>query len=104
MKHLSLELLAETVTAERKTMKMSQVMLSEKTGINRSLVSKLEKCHYTPSVDQLLSLSYVLGFDVNSVMSDDSETNFRLERKKLQWQEPVTSVCRWPYCSLRITM
>ena len=70
MRHLSLTLLAETVASRRKAMKLSQAALSEKTGINRSLLSRLEKRDYTPSADQLFSLSSVLGFDLNDVILD----------------------------------
>ena len=62
MKHLSLKLLAETVAGRRKRMKLSQTELSGKTNINRSILSRLESGDYSPSVDQLLSLSAVLGF------------------------------------------
>ena len=62
MKHLSLQLLAEIVTSRRKTMRLSQAALSEKANINRSILSRLEAQDYSPSVDQLLSLSSVLDF------------------------------------------
>ena len=63
MKHLSSKLLAETVISRRKAIKMSQLTLSKKTGINRSIISRLESEDYTPSVDQLLALAEVLEFD-----------------------------------------
>ena len=83
MKHLSLKLLAETVLSVRKAIKMSQVTLAEKTGINRSLLSRLESGNYTPSVDQLLALSEVLGFDYRDLFIDDITTVKPVERKKI---------------------
>ena len=83
MKHLSLKLLAETVISKRKALKMSQVTLSEKTGINRSIISRLEGEDYTPSVDQLLALSTVLGFDNADVLEDDAIEAKPIERKKI---------------------
>ena len=83
MKHLSLKLLAETVTSRRKTMKLSQTALSEKTNINRSILSRLEAQDYSPSVDQLLSLSSVLGFQPSDVIVDDEAEPFSVERKKI---------------------
>lgn len=83
MKHLSLKLLAETVISKRKALKMSQVTLSEKTGINRSIISRLESEDYTPSVDQLLALSTVLGFDNADVLEDDAVEAAPIERKKI---------------------
>ena len=83
MKHLSLKLLAETVTSRRKIMKLSQAALSEKTSINRSIISRLEAQDYSPSVDQLLSLSSVLGFQPSDVIVDDEAEPVSVERKKI---------------------
>ena len=83
MKHLSLKLLAKTVTSRRKTMRLSQIALSEKTNINRSILSRLEAQDYSPSVDQLLSLSSVLGFRPSDVIVDDEAEPVSVERKKI---------------------
>ena len=83
MKHLSSKLLAETVVSRRKAIKMSQLTLSKKTGINRSIISRLESEDYTPSVDQLLALSTVLGFDNADVLEDDAVEAAPIERKKI---------------------
>ncbi|MBR0456965.1 MAG: nucleotide sugar dehydrogenase [Firmicutes bacterium] len=63
MKKLSLNLLAETVVSQRKARKITQVQLSQMTGINRSILSRLESEDYMPSVDQLQALSEVLDFN-----------------------------------------
>ena len=84
MKHLSLKLLADTVVSRRKAMKLSQTALSEKTSINRSILSRLESCDYTPSVDQLLSLSSVLGFQPSDVIVEDEAEPAAVERKKIR--------------------
>lgn len=68
MKHLSIHLLAETVVSRRKALKLSQTELSKATGINRSLLSRLESNDYSPSVDQLLALSAVLDFKTSDVI------------------------------------
>ncbi|WP_303819745.1 nucleotide sugar dehydrogenase [Ruminococcus flavefaciens] len=83
MKHLSIEKLAVTVASKRKAMKLSQSTLAEKTGINRSLLSRLESLDYTPSVDQLLALSEVLGFDYSDFFVDDEVEVKPVERKKI---------------------
>ena len=84
MKHLSSKLLAETVISRRKAIKMSQLTLSKKTGINRSIISRLESEDYTPSVDQLLTLAEVLEFDHRDVFIDDTTTDVTpVERKKI---------------------
>ena len=74
MKHLSNERLAETVARRRKALKLSQATLSAQTGINRSLLSRLESGDYSPSVDQLLALSGALGFAPAEVIVDDAAT------------------------------
>ena len=63
MKKLSLKLLSETAAAARKKKKLSQAKLAEMTGINRSILSRLEAGDYMPSVDQLQALSEALEFD-----------------------------------------
>ena len=83
MKHLSIAKLAETVVGKRKALKLSQSALADRTGINRSLLSKLEALDYTPSVDQLLALSEVLGFDHNELFVDDEAEVKTVERKKI---------------------
>ena len=46
MKHLSLQLLAETIVNKRKTLKMSDNDLSDKTGISLSTLPQLESGEY----------------------------------------------------------
>ncbi len=69
MKKLSLHLLAQAVISRRKSLKMTQTELSKASGINRGLLSRLESENYMPSVDQLLALSEVLGFQISDVLS-----------------------------------
>lgn len=83
MKHLSLELLAQTVADKRKSLKLSQAATAEKTGINRSLLSRLEAADYNPSVDQLLALSEVLGFEYTDLFVDDAAEVKTVKRKKI---------------------
>ena len=83
MKHLSLEKLAETVIAKRKAAGMSQTALSEKTGINRTMFTRLEAADYSPSVDQLLALSDVLGFDYTDLFVENEADVMTVPRKKV---------------------
>ncbi|MBE6109011.1 MAG: nucleotide sugar dehydrogenase [Erysipelotrichaceae bacterium] len=71
MKHLSIQLLSETVHSHRKALKITQSDLSDKTGINRTLLSRMESGQFVPSVDQLLALSSVLDFDLNDVFAEE---------------------------------
>ena len=63
MKKMSLTMLAETVESRRKAKKITQARLSEITGINRSLLSRLESGAFTPSLEQLEALGEALDFD-----------------------------------------
>ncbi|MDO5021877.1 MAG: nucleotide sugar dehydrogenase [Eubacteriales bacterium] len=83
MKHLSLKLLAETVLSRRKALGLSQIALSEKANINRSVLSRLESEDYSPSVDQLLMLSSILNFQISDVIVDDEADLPPVERKKI---------------------
>ncbi len=83
MKHLSLRLLAETVASKRKALGLSQTALSEKTGISRTMFTRLEQENFSPSVDQLLCLSEVLDFDYRDLFEDDTVEVKPVERKKL---------------------
>ena len=67
MKKLSTSLLAEIVETRRKEAKMTQAQLSEKTGINRAQLSRLEQEDYYPSIPQLEALGEVLSFDLDDV-------------------------------------
>ena len=83
MKHLSLKLLAETVVIKRKALKLSQAAVSEKTGINRSILSRLETEDYTPTVDQLLALASTLGFELTDVLTSDEAGHAAVSRQKI---------------------
>ena len=41
------------------------------TGINRGMISRLESCDYTPSIDQLQSIAEVLNFEVVDLFEND---------------------------------
>ena len=83
MKQLSPSLLAQTVTTRRKAKNLSQAELSRLTGINRSLLSRLECESYVPSVDQLLALSDVLDFPAGDVLADEEVPLAPIPRKKI---------------------
>ena len=70
MKKLSQKKLSQLVASHRKSLGMTQKQLSESTGINRSLISRLEKEDFIPSISQLEQLCEVLGFEPDQVVSD----------------------------------
>ena len=83
MKHISLELLSDIVVSRRKALKLSQAALSQKAGINRSILSRLESADYSPSVDQLLALSEVLDFRISDVLIDGETEPAAVSRLKI---------------------
>lgn len=64
MKKLSIEKMAKTVSDKRKEKNITQTKLAEISGINRTMISRLESLDYTPSIDQLQKLCEVLDFDI----------------------------------------
>ncbi len=73
MKSFSLEKLFRTVVAQRKALHVTQQDLASGTGINRSLLSRLEKQDYIPSPDQLVRLANALSFDPSVAFVDVEE-------------------------------
>ena len=72
MKKLSKALLASVVSSKRKEMQLTQQELSEKTGINRALLSRIEKEDYLPLIPQLEALGDVLGFELEDVFTKEA--------------------------------
>lgn len=75
MKKLSITKMADTIIAKRKEQKLTQAQLAKMTGINRGMISRLESCDYTPSIDQLQSIAEVLNFEVVDLFEDDKVTS-----------------------------
>ena len=75
MKKLSLSLLSSLVSARRNALSISQFKLSELTGINRALISRIETQTFTPSVDQLQALAEVLDFNIEEVIAEENDSN-----------------------------
>ena len=70
MKKLSQSLLADLVATKRKEQNMTQQALADATGINRALISRLEKEDFLPSIPQLEALCEALGFEPGEVFVD----------------------------------
>ncbi len=64
-------------------MKLSQTALAERSGMNRSILSRLEMADYRPSVDQLLVLSEILRFSVEEVLVEDAPAAATAPRRKI---------------------
>ena len=75
MKKLSISALAETVSTKRKEKSMTQQELSDATGINRALISRLEQKDFIPSIPQLEKLEEILGFEMEEVFVNSEESH-----------------------------
>ena len=71
MKKISSKAIAEAVSKNRKSLGMTQADLSAATGINRSMIGRIENEEYTPTIDQLQSLAEVLKFEVIDLFEDE---------------------------------
>ena len=74
MKKLSHSLLANLVTNRRKEKHMTQQDLADITGINRSMISRLEKEDFIPSIPQLEQLGETLDFEPQTLFVDAGNT------------------------------
>ena len=71
MKKLSQKLLADIVSNNRKQKQMTQNQLAENTGINRTMIGRIEKADYIPSIEQLQCLAETLEFDLTELFVED---------------------------------
>ena len=71
MKKLSTAQLADTIIRLRKQQHLTQAQLAAETGINRSLISRMEKQDFMPSIEQLEALGDVLHFDITELFISD---------------------------------
>ena len=73
MKKLSRSLLSDLVSSRRKAKNMTQQQLANLTGINRAMLSRLEKQDYLPSIPQLEALAEVLEFEPDSLFVEEKK-------------------------------
>ncbi|HFI0230498.1 TPA: nucleotide sugar dehydrogenase [Streptococcus suis] len=72
------------VLSKRKELGFSQQELADKTGINRAMISRIEKGDYIPSIPQLEKLAQVLDIDVFSLFTSQVE--------KIETEIPKTNI------------
>lgn len=93
MKQLSQEMLAEIVKKQRNAQGLTQEQLSDKTGINRAMIGKIERQEYIPSIPQLERLAQILQLNIDDLFVDQMKptvyTAFRGENLTPQEQDGV---------------
>lgn len=71
MKKLSQERMVTTILKRRKEKGFTQKDLSDRTGINRVMIGRMENKEYMPSIIQLEKLGEVLDFEVTDLFEED---------------------------------
>ena len=74
MKKLSQSLMAQTIIAKRKEKKMTQQQLSDATGINRAVISRMESLEFIVTNTDTSDDAWTISFKYNS---DDTLTDTR---------------------------
>ena len=99
MKKLSLAALSETVVSRRKALKLSQAELAQRTGMHRSVLSKLESEEYIPSIPQLEALAEALGFDPTDLYAEEGAPQNKLSLPAVwRWRALAMWAFLWPCC------
>lgn len=76
MKQLSQEKLAELLKIQRKKLRLTQEELCDITDINRTMIGRIERKDYIPSIPQLERLADALQFDIEQVFIENRPTVF----------------------------
>jgi len=94
MKKLSQEKMAETVKTLRKVRGFSQEQVSEKTGINRLMIGRIENKEYMPSISQLEKLGELLGFEITDLFEEREPLVYTAFRSSSMSEEEQKGVDR----------
>ncbi|RGB46086.1 nucleotide sugar dehydrogenase [Streptococcus pasteurianus] len=79
MKTFSSATLAKLILDYRKENKVSQETLAAESGINRSVLSKIEQAEHVPSIAQLEALANIIGFDITELFAVKKGKTQRLD-------------------------
>ena len=80
MRYFSLDTLIKTVKEQRAALGLTQKELSEKTGMNRTMIGHMENGEYTPSIAQLEALAAALEFDMTKVFVEEAAEHVKADR------------------------
>jgi len=75
VKTLSTTKLAETVKSKREQKGLTQEELSNRTGINRIMIGRIERENFTPSITQFEALANTLDFEITDMFVEKQKTN-----------------------------
>ncbi|MBR2802401.1 MAG: nucleotide sugar dehydrogenase [Erysipelotrichaceae bacterium] len=80
MKHFDLTKFTAVLQQSRKEKKMTQVQLAEVSGINRAVLSRMERSAVSPSLEQLDALCAALDLDVTSFYTEESAKKVSVDK------------------------
>lgn len=80
MRHFSLDTLIKTVKEQRAALGLTQKELSERCGMNRTMIGHMENGEYTPSIAQLEALAEALEFDMTKVFVEEAAEHVKADR------------------------
>ncbi len=92
MKRLSQDKMVETIKKLRKEKGLTQEQVSDGTGINRQMISRLENKEYMPSILQLEKLGELLGFELSDLLEERKPLVYAAFRSSSMTEEERESV------------
>ena len=73
MKKLNTKKMVDMIVNRRKSKNLTQAQLSKLTGINRTMIGRIENEDYIPSIEQLQSLGEVLDFEIVDLFESEKQ-------------------------------
>ena len=71
MKQLSQRMLSELIISQRSEKGFTQEQLCSLSGINRTMISRIERLDYIPTIPQLEKLAETLEFDIEAIFVEN---------------------------------
>mgnify|MGYP000849426945 FL=1 len=75
MKKFNRNMMVNKILSCRKEKGLTQAQLSELTGINRTMIGRIENNDYIPTIEQLQTLGEILNFDITDFFQPDDITS-----------------------------
>lgn len=72
IKKTSLPIISDAIKSSRKSQHLTQVDLSEKSGLNRATIGRIENGTFMPSIEQLQDLADALGLDITTLFHSEN--------------------------------
>ena len=73
MKKLNTKKMVDMIVNRRKSKNLTQAQLSKLTGINRTMIGRIENEDYIPSIEQLQSLGEILEFEIVDLFESEKK-------------------------------